>query len=100
MARKFPGDWANVPNQEADLRSLDLSEAEVTKQVWYLIPIGSNWKKYGGANAVFKLLLNQPKFYIKPLAYLFTLPVLNALAQSFYIWVTRNRHRLMWIFKR
>jgi predicted DCC family thiol-disulfide oxidoreductase YuxK len=100
LARKFPGDWVNLHNQKADLKSLGLSEAEVSKQVWYLVPSGNSWKKYAGANAIFKLLLQQPKFFIKPFAYLFTLPGLKSLAQGIYIWVTRNRHRLMWIFKR
>lgn len=99
LDRKFPGDWVNLPNQEADLKSLGLSEAQVAKQVWYLIPIENSWIKYGGANAVFKLLLQQPKFYIKPIAYLFTLPGFNLIAQAIYIWVTKNRHRLMWLFR-
>ena len=99
LARKFPGDWINLPSQKADLNVLGLSESEVAKQVWYLIPVGNTWNKYGGAKAVFKLLLRQPKFFIKPLVLIFTLPGLNLVAQIAYIWVTRNRHRLMWLFK-
>lgn len=100
LQRNFPGDWINQPSQSADLELLGLTNAEIAKQVWYLRPKAGSWQKYGGAKAVFKLLLDQPKNYIKPIAFLFLIPGPNWIAQASYIWVTKNRHRLMWIFKR
>ena len=100
LQRNFPGDWINQPSQSADLDLLGLTKAEVAKQVWYLRPKAGSWQKFGGAQAVFKLLLDQPKKYIKPIALLFLIPGPNWIAQAAYIWVTKNRHRLMWIFKR
>ena len=99
LNRNFPGNWINQPSKNVDIYSLGLTQEDVAKQVWYLIPVGNTWNKYGGAKAVFKLLLRQPKFFIKPLVLIFTLPGLNLVAQIAYIWVTRNRHRLMWLFK-
>ena len=100
LNRNFPGNWINQPSKNLDINSLGLTKEDVAKQVWYLVPSNNSWERYGGAEAVLRLLLQQPKFLIKPIAYLFTLPGFNFIAQTIYIWVTKNRHRLMWIFKR
>ena len=100
LSRNFPGNWSNQPSKNLDINSLGLSQEDVAKQVWYLVPANNSWLHYGGAEAVLRLLLQQPKLLIKPFAYLFTLPGFNFIAQTIYIWVTKNRHRLMWIFKR
>jgi len=100
LIKKFPGNWLNQPSQNSNLADLGLTKEEVTKQVWYLIPIQNTWEKYGGAKAIFKLLLQQPKIYIKPFAIFFLLPGPIHIAQAVYMWVTRNRAKLLWIFKR
>ena len=100
MIKNFPGNWANQPSQKSNLAELGLTKEEVAKQVWYLIPIQNTWEKYGGAKAIFKLLLQQPKIYIKPFAIFFLLPGPIHIAQAVYMWVTRNRAKLLWIFKR
>ena len=57
LIKNFPGNWLNQPSQNSNLADLRLTKEEVAKQVWYLIPFENTWKKYGGAKAIFKLLL-------------------------------------------
>lgn len=99
LARHFPGEWINQPSQKSNLSELGLTESEVAKQVWYLKQVGDLWIKAGGAKAIAKLLLDQPKLYIKPFAYLMLVPGLSLVAQGVYLLVAKNRSRLMWIFK-
>lgn len=100
LMHNFPGNWLNQPSQNSNLDKLGLTNEEVAKQVWYLIPEENTWKKYGGAKAIFKLLLQQPKIYIKPFAFFLMFPGPIHILQGVYMWVTRNRSKLMWIFKR
>ena len=103
LRRQFDGDWVNQPIQSLELERFGLTKAEVDKQLWFLIedlnqPTG--WRKYGGAMAITRFMLAQPKFYIKPFASLFLLPGLKHLAQLIYLAIAKNRSRLHWIFGR
>ena len=99
LARHFPGEWINQPSQKSDLSQLGLTKAQVDKQVWYLTFSGGTWSKSGGAKAIAKLLINQPKKYIKPIAYLMLVPGISAIAQFAYLLVAKNRSKLMWVFR-
>lgn len=102
LIKHFPGDWQNQPSQNLNpmkLSEFGLDSNNVAKQVWYLVPkvnvpINSiEYKKFGGAKAVGKLLLDQPKFYIKPFAIFIFLPPFSFVANWCYLWVAKNRGR-------
>ena len=99
LAKNFPGDWINQPSQKSDLSQLGLTKAQVDKQVWYLTYSEGNWQKSGGAKAIAKLLLDQPKRYIKPFALLILTPGISVIAQLIYLLVAKNRSKLMWVFR-
>ena len=102
LRKHFDGDWVNQPNQNLDLSKYGLTKFEVDKQLWFLIEDASDptgWRKYGGAMAITRFMLAQPKFYIKPFAYIFLLPGFKQLAQFFYLLIAKNRGKLLWIFK-
>ena len=99
LARHFPGDWINQPSQKSDLSELGLTKAQVDKQVWYLTYREGAWQKSGGAKAIAKLLLDQPKRYIKPFALLMLTPGFSGIAQFSYLLVAKNRSKLMWVFR-
>ncbi len=100
LARHFPGEWINQPSQKSDLPQLGLTKAQVDKQVWYLTFSDGNWIKSGGAKAISKLLIDQPKKYIKPIAYLMLAPGFSSIAQFVYWLVAKNRSKLMWVFRK
>lgn len=109
LERYFPGAWINQPSQKLNLANFNLLNSEVEQQVWYLVPkkilkssktknqfvnddvTSDTYQKYGGAKAVAKLLLDQPKKYIKPFALLAFLPLFDRVAQMVYLLVARNR---------
>ena len=109
LERHFPGTWINQPSQKLNLANFNLLKSEVEQQVWYLVPkkisktsktknqfvnddlTNDTYQKYGGAKAVAKLLLDQPKKYIKPFALLAFLPLFDRVAQMVYLLVARNR---------
>ena len=79
-----------------------LFRSEVDKQLWFLIEDTSEptgWHKYGGAMAITRFMLAQPKFYVKPFASILLLPGFKQLAQFFYLLIAKNRGKLLWIFK-
>ena len=103
LRKHFDGDWVNQLSQSLELEKFGLTKAEVDKQLWFLIedlnqPTG--WRKYGGAMAITRFMLSQPKFYIKPIASIFLLPGFNQVAQITYLWIAKNRGKLLWIFLR
>lgn len=100
LARHFPGEWINQPSQKTDLSKLGLTKAQVNKQVWYLTFEDGIWIKTGGAKAIGKLLLNQPKRFIKPFALLIFAPGFSHIAQLVYLLVAKNRSKLMWVFRK
>ena len=103
LRKHFNGDWVNQPSQTLELEKFGLTKTEVDKQLWFLIEDSnqiSGWRKYGGAKAITRFLLSQPKFYIKPFASLLLLPGLKHLAQLIYLAIAKNRSRLLWIFGR
>ena len=99
LARHFPGEWINQPSQSANLSELGLTKSEVDKQVWYLTKKDGRLQKSGGAKAIANLLIDQPKRYIKPIAYLMLAPGFSAIAQLIYLLVAKNRSRLIWFFR-
>ena len=102
LRKHFDWDWVNKPSQTLELKRFGLTKAEVEKQLWFLIEDASKptgWRKYGGAMAITKFLLTQPKFYIKPFASIFLLPGFKQLAQFIYLLIAKNRGKLLWIFK-
>lgn len=94
LSKHFPGDWVNTPNQTIDLKSIGISEEQVGSKVWYVAGTGTEVKKYGGSQAVAKLLLEQPKKWIKPLALLAFAPVSKQIADLLYFLIARNRKHL------
>ena len=102
LRKHFDGVWVNQPSQSLELERFGLTKAEVDKQLWFLIEDASNptgWRKYGGAMAITRFMLSQPKFYVKPFASMFLLPGFKQLAQLIYLLVAKNRGKLLWIFK-
>lgn len=93
FSRHFPGPWINITSQSLDLDQHGLSRDDVNSQVWLLLPSNEGFQKFGGAQAVGKLLLLQPRNFIKPFALLAFAPVTGALAQWIYRLISRNRHR-------
>ena len=102
LRRHFNGDWVNQQSQTLELEKFGLIKTEVDKQLWFLVEDSnetSGWRKYGGAMAITRFMLSQPKFYIKPFASLFLLPGLRHVAQLIYLAIAKNRGRLLWIIK-
>ena len=99
LTKKFPGNWENFPSNTLDFSNYGLSKNDVDRQVWYLLPNTNGFRKYGGAKAIAKLLLQQKKNWIKPLALLAFLPISNLFSALVYRWVAKNRSKLGWIFK-
>jgi len=94
LERHFPGEWVNKPNSTIELAAIGISDAEANSRVWYVTHSGEYAKKYGGSQAVAKLLLDQPKRWIKPLAFLAFVPVTKQVAELLYILIARNRKHL------
>lgn len=99
LAKNFPGNWENRPSNTLELSNYGLTQIEADKQVWYLVPDSNIYRRYGGAKAIAKLLLQQRKNWIKPFAILTLLPIFSQISQLVYLWVAHNRSRLGWIFK-
>lgn len=93
LAKNFPGDWINLASQSINLADYGLTQFEADSQVWFVVPTADGFQKFGGAQAVGKLLLTQNKFYIKPLAALAFLPITSRIAKWIYQWIARNRQR-------
>lgn len=93
LERKFPGSWENRPSSTFEFGNFELTEIDAQSRVWLIVPDGTTFKNYGGAQAVAKLLLIQPKLLIKPFAILAFVPVFKQVADLLYIWIANNRHR-------
>lgn len=91
LQRHFPGEWVNTPNQSIDLNRIGITKFQADSKVWYVTDDGENFKKYSGSQAVAKLLLDQPKTWIKPFAALAFIPVTKHIAEFFYVAVAKNR---------
>lgn len=94
LAKYFAGDWRNQPSQNIDYKTLGLTEQDVLDRVWFVQFDGDSIRKWGGAQAVAKLLLFQSKFWIKPLAVLAFAPVFKQIADLLYKIISRNRGKL------
>lgn len=90
----FPGDWVNTPNQTVDLQLIGITELQANSKVWYVTGHGNDRKRFSGAQAVAKLLLEQPKRWIKPLAVLAFIPITKQLAEFAYLVIAKNRSHL------
>jgi len=91
LLRHFPGDWVNSPSQTIDLGLIGITEDQANSKVWYVTGDDESLKRYGGPQAVAKLLLDQPKMWIKPLAVLAFVPVAKQVAQLIYLLISKNR---------
>ena len=91
LLRHFPGDWVNTPNQFIDLKLIGISELQAESKVWYITGNGEDLNRYSGSQAVAKLLLDQPKKWIKPLAVLAFLPITKQIADLIYFLISKNR---------
>lgn len=94
LLRHFPGDWVNTPNQSVDLHCIDITDEQAKSKVWYVTESNGIRKKYGGSQAVAKLLLDQPKIWIKPIAALAFIPVTKQIADLLYFLIAKNREYL------
>jgi predicted DCC family thiol-disulfide oxidoreductase YuxK len=94
LLRNFPGNWQNAPSQSLQIADYDLTQSDIETQVWFVQTNEAGVVKFGGAQAVAKLLLTQPKFWIKPLAALAFVPVFKQIANLLYKLISRNRGRL------
>ena len=94
LQQHFPGDWTNTPNQSIDLSSIWISESQANSKVWYITQNGTHLKQYSGAQAVAKLLLEQPKIWIKPIAVFAFIPITKQLAELIYFFISKNRKYL------
>ena len=94
LLHHFPGDWVNTPNHSVDLEAIGITEAEANSKVWYIGGSGEHLKRYGGSQAVAKLLLDQPKAWIKPLAALAFVPIAKQIAELLYLLISKNRKYL------
>lgn len=95
LLRHFSGDWVNAPSQTIDFAMYGLSEVDVNSKVWFVLDgVEGAVQKWGGAQAVAKLLLHQPKPWIKPLAALAFVPGIKQIADLLYKLISRNRGRL------
>lgn len=91
LLRHFPGDWVNTPSQTIDLELAGISAEQANEKVWYVTGLGANLKRYSGSQAVAKLLLDQPKMWIKPIAALAFVPVTKQIADLLYFMIAKNR---------
>ena len=91
LQHHFPGEWVNTPNQSIDLELVGITELQANSKVWYVTGNGEDLKRFSGSQAVAKLLLDQTKNWIKPLAVLAFIPVTKQLAELLYIVVSKNR---------
>ena len=94
LLRHFPGEWVNTPHQSIDLDLIGISALEANSKVWYLTGSGEHLKQYGGAQAVAKLLLDQQKKWIKPIAVLAFVPVTKQISALLYFLISKNRKHL------
>ena len=92
--RHFPGDWVNTPNQSIDLNLVGLTEEQANSRVWYASFSEAELKQYSGSQAVAKLLLDQPKVWIKPVAALAFLPITKQIAGILYLLISKNRKHI------
>jgi predicted DCC family thiol-disulfide oxidoreductase YuxK len=95
LLKHFPGDWVNTPNQAVDIKLIGLTEIQANSKVWYITRSGENFKRYGGSQAVAKLLLDQPKQWIKPLAVLAFVPITKQISELLYLLISKNRKHLV-----
>jgi len=91
LLRHFPGEWVNTPNQSIDLNLIGITEDQANSRVWYITGSGADPKRYSGSQAVAKLLLDQSKVWIKPLAALAFLPITKQIAGFLYFLISKNR---------
>ena len=94
LQRHFPGDWVNTPSQTIGLELVGISAEQANAKVWYVTGIDAEPKRYGGAQAVAKLLLDQPKIWIKPIATLAFIPITKQTADLLYFLIAKNRKYL------
>ena len=94
LQRHFPGEWANTPNQSIDLELIGITEEQANSKVWYITGTGDELKRYSGSQAVAKLLLDQPKMWIKPFAALAFVPITKQIAEFLYFLISKNRKHL------
>jgi predicted DCC family thiol-disulfide oxidoreductase YuxK len=94
LLRHFPGDWVNTPNQSMDLKLIGITEEQANSKVWYMTGTGEELKRYSGSQAVAKLLLDQPKMWIKPLAVVAFVPITKQIAEFLYFLISKNRKHL------
>lgn len=94
LQRHFPGDWVNTPNQSIDLKPIGITEEQANSKVWYITGTGEELKRYSGSQAVAKLLLDQPKKWIKPLAVLAFVPITKQIAEVLYVAISKNRKHI------
>ncbi len=94
LQKHFAGNWVNQPSQSFDYTTVGLTAEDVAKQVWFVRDSGDVDEKWGGAQAVAKLLLEQRRVWIKPLAVLAFVPGFREIAQWLYRVVSRNRGKL------
>ena len=91
LQRHFPGEWVNTPNQSIDLKHIGITELQANSKVWYVTGSSEDLKRFSGSQAVAKLLLDQPKKWIKPLAALAFVPVTKQIAELLYVLIAKNR---------
>ena len=91
LQRHFPGEWINTPNQSIDLDLIGISQAQANAKVWYITRDGDELKRHSGSQAVGKLLLDQPKNWIKPFAALTFIPITKHIADLLYLLISKNR---------
>ena len=94
LGRHFPGDWINTPNQSIDLQLIGITTEQAASQVWYVTCMDEDLKRYSGSQAVAKLLLDQPRMWIKPLALLVFIPISKQIAEFIYYMISKNRKYL------
>lgn len=83
-----------VAYQKINPANYGLSMADVSSQVWLVGPSTEGFKPLGGHLAVAQILLDQPQFYWRWLAFLMKTPPFSFVADLVYKWVAKNRHRL------
>ena len=91
LQRHFPGEWVNTPNQTIDLEAIGITESQANSKVWYITDRGEELMRFSGAQAVAKLLLDQPKLWIKPFAALVFIPITKQIAELLYVLIAKNR---------